>query len=54
MRVHRCARVCTRFIADFIACDMREKHVSHACGVELVANLYRTQSMCLHTTYMSR
>ena len=40
--LHACAQVCTRFIADFIACDTRVKRVSHACGVELVANLYHT------------
>ena len=52
--LHMCAQGCTRFIADFSACDMRVKHMSHACGsIELVANLYRTlmhvyKETCIH------
>ena len=34
--LHMYAQVCTRVHA----CDTRVKQVSHACGVELVANLY--------------
>ena len=36
------SRMCTHFFADFIVCDMRVKHVSDVCGIELVANLYRS------------
>ena len=48
--VHAYPRVYTHFIADFIACDTRVKRMLHACGVELVANLYRMTSniICVH------
>ena len=39
MSVHTCPHVCMHFIVDFSACDMRVTQVSHACCIELVANL---------------
>ena len=40
--VHACPHMCTCFLADFSVCNMRVACVSHACCIELVANLYRT------------
>ena len=42
MGLHKSACESTCFIADFSVCDMHVKCVSHACAVELIANLYRT------------